>query len=48
MILPIYYQLVLDFEITHFYRIREEGGLGRPPTVHLRTDDLTEAYYTSS
>ena len=28
---------------TQFYRIREEGGSGRPPppTVHLRTDDVT-------
>ena len=26
---------------THFYRIREEGGSGRAPTVHLRTDDVT-------
>ena len=26
---------------THFYRIREEGGSGRPPTVHLRTNDVT-------
>ena len=25
----------------HFYRIREEDGSGRPPTVHLRTDDVT-------
>ena len=27
--------------ITYFYRIREEGGSGRPPTVQLRTDDVT-------
>ena len=27
---------------THFYRIREGGGSGRPPpNVHLRTDDVT-------
>ena len=27
---------------THFYRIREEGRSGRPPpTIHLRTDDVT-------
>ena len=26
---------------THFYRIREEGGSGQRPTVHLRTDDVT-------
>ena len=29
---------------THFYGIREENGSGRPPpppTVHLRTDDVT-------
>ena len=34
---------------THFYRMREEGGSGRapPPTVHLRTDDVTWIYYTS-
>ena len=33
-----------DAVITHFYRIREEGGSGRPPTVHLRTDDVTWTY----
>ena len=36
-----------DNHITHFYRIREEGGSGRPPTVHLRTDDVTWTSYTS-
>ena len=30
-----------NHKYTHFYRIREEGGSGRPPTVHLRTDDIT-------
>ena len=29
------------YEYTHFYRIREESGSGRPLTVHLRTDDVT-------
>ena len=30
---------------THFYRIGEEGGSGRPPpTVHLRTDDVTDNF----
>ena len=28
-------------QCTHFYRIREEGGSWRPPTVHLRTNDVT-------
>ena len=34
---------------THLYRIREEGGSGRPPPppVHLRTDDVRWTYYTS-
>ena len=39
-----YQFLALAFQITHFYRIREEGGSGRPPPpppVHLRTDDVT-------
>ena len=31
-----------DYSSAHFYRKREEGGSGRPPpTVHLRTDDVT-------
>ena len=31
--------------ITHFYRIREEGGSGcPPPTVHLKTNDVTQTY----
>ena len=33
--------------ITHFHRIRGEGGSGRPPTVHLRMDDITWTYYTT-
>ena len=32
------------FDLQHLYtlyRIREEGGPGRPPTVHLRNNDVT-------
>ena len=37
----------IKYLITHFYRIREEGDSGRPLTVYLRTDDVTQTYYTS-
>ena len=33
----------LDF--THFYKIRDAGGPGCSPTVHLRTDDVTYTYH---
>ena len=40
-------QILFYFQkYTHFYRIREEDGPGRPPPppppVHLRTDELRE------
>ena len=34
-------------QTTHFCRIREESGSGRPPTIHLRTYDVTWTYYSS-
>ena len=28
------------------HRVREEGGSGSPPTIHLRTDDVREGQHS--